>query len=135
MAITISKPIIIWEKLPPDFPIPDDPVDNFNQPPLAAALTESLGIAGRILPQALIGTNCDICATVDGKIVSLAPDWFYVRSVIPPNRTNQTRLLCPSGALLALPEGHRSYTPHREGEVPIIAMEFFVGHRRWRILD
>jgi Uma2 family endonuclease len=109
MPITISQPTITWEKLPPDFPIPDDPVDNFNQPPLAAALTESLEIAGRISPLALIGTNCGIGATVDGKVVIKAPDWFYVRSVRPPNVPNQTR---------------RSYTPHTEGEVPIIAIEF-----------
>ena len=31
---------VTWEKLPADFVLPDDPVDNINQPALAAALTE-----------------------------------------------------------------------------------------------
>lgn len=109
MLITQSIPVITWEKLPPDFPLPDDPVDNLNQPTLAAALTESLEVAGRIQPQMLIGTNFGICATVDGKLVIKAPDWFYVPSVLPTNPPNQTR---------------RSYTPNLEGEVPGIVMEF-----------
>lgn len=109
MLITQSIPVITWEKLPPDFPLPDDPVDNLNQPTLAAALTESLEVAGRIQPQMLIGTNFGICATVDGKLVIKAPDWFYVPSVLPTNPPHQTR---------------RSYTPNLEGEVPGIVMEF-----------
>jgi hypothetical protein len=36
---------ITWEKLPDDYKLPDDPVDNINQPALAAALTESLQLA------------------------------------------------------------------------------------------
>src|SRR5919202_5249005 len=109
MPITVSQPIITWEKLPFDFPLPDDPVDNLNQPTLAAALTESLELAGRLQPQTLIGTNFGICATVDGKLVIKAPDWFYVPSVLPTNPPNQTR---------------RTYTPNLEGEVPAIVMEF-----------
>lgn len=109
MPITVSQPIITWEKLPSDFPLPDDPVDNLNQPTLAAALTESLELAGRLQPHTLIGTNFGICATVDAKLVIKAPDWFYVPSVLPTNPPNQTR---------------RSYTPNLEGEVPAIVMEF-----------
>ena len=110
MSTTVSEPIITWEKLPDDFPLPDDPVDNINQPLLAAALTESLEVAGRIQPSMLIGTNFGICATVDGKLVILAPDWFYICSVLP----------------LTLPpnQNRRSYTPRLQGEVPAIVMEF-----------
>jgi len=39
MSTTVSEPIITWEKLPDDF-LRDDPVDNINQPLLAAALIE-----------------------------------------------------------------------------------------------
>jgi len=64
---------------------------------LAAALIESLELAGRIQPSMLIGTNFGICATVDGKLVVKAPDWFYVRSVLPsqpqpkPSQLHQVR--------------------------------------------
>lgn len=43
MMQTLSKPIaiktkytVIWEKLPDDFKLPDDPVENIDQPLLAA---------------------------------------------------------------------------------------------------
>ena len=39
---------ISWEKLPDDFLLPDDPVDNIHQPTLAAALTDSLFNAGKL---------------------------------------------------------------------------------------
>ncbi|NES25178.1 MAG: hypothetical protein F6K41_41320 [Symploca sp. SIO3E6] len=39
---------VAWEKLQDDFKLPDDPVDNVNQPALAAALTDSLNQAGLI---------------------------------------------------------------------------------------
>ncbi|NDJ21749.1 Uma2 family endonuclease [Nostoc sp. B(2019)] len=109
MSTTISEPIVTWEKLPDDFPLANEPVDNINQPATAAALTESLELAGLIAPQTLIGTNFGICATVDGKLVIKAPDWFYVPSVLPTVPPNQNR---------------RSYTPKLEGEVPAIVMEF-----------
>jgi hypothetical protein len=32
---------ITWEQLPDDFVLDDEPVDNINQPSLAAALTEA----------------------------------------------------------------------------------------------
>lgn len=109
MSTTVSEPIVTWEKLPDDFPLPDDPVDNINQPLLAATLTESLELAGRIQPSMLVGTNFGICATVDGKLAIKAPDWFYIRSVLPSQPPNQNR---------------RSYTPKLEGELPVIFMEF-----------
>ncbi len=42
MAVKTAKDKITWEKLPEDFILPDDPADNIHQPPLAAALTDSL---------------------------------------------------------------------------------------------
>ena len=101
-------PQITWEKLPSDFILPDEPVESNLQPLLAAALRESLELAGLILAANLIASNFGICATVTGKTVVKAPDWVYVRSVKP------------------LPEGEirRSYTPHLEGDVPTIVMEF-----------
>ena len=94
--------------LPKDYPLPDDPVDNINQPLLAAALRESLEMAGLIQPDMLIATNFGICATVDGKTVLKAPDWVLVRNALPLPE-NQTR---------------RSYTPVAEGDLPSLAIEF-----------
>lgn len=37
MLATSPTYTITWEKLPDDFLLPDDPVDNINQPALAAA--------------------------------------------------------------------------------------------------
>ena len=39
------EPIILWEKLPEDFILPEEPVENICQPLLAAALTEALDLA------------------------------------------------------------------------------------------
>lgn len=66
---------IKWEKLPDDFQLPDDPVENIYHPLLASALREILEIAGFITPSMLIASNFGICANVDGKIVVKAPDW------------------------------------------------------------
>ena len=101
-----KKHEIIWEKLPSDFQLPDEPVDNILQPLLAAVLREILELAGSIGAEMLIATNFGLCAKVDEKIVVKAPDWMYVAKVIP---TDEIR---------------RSYTPHREGEIPLLVMEF-----------
>jgi Uma2 family endonuclease len=98
---------ISWEKLPDDFQLPDDPVDNVNQPALAAALTDSLHQAGRIAETALTLTNYGICATVNGQIVVKAPDWAYVANIT-----------------VTRSEVERSYTPNLQGPVPSIVMEF-----------
>ncbi|MEB3338658.1 MAG: Uma2 family endonuclease, partial [Leptolyngbyaceae bacterium] len=93
---------------PADFLLPDEPVESNLQPLLAAALRESLELAGLILQSALIASNFGLCATVDDKTIVKAPDWVYVPSVHPlPQR-----------------EIRRSYTPHLEGEKPAIVMEF-----------
>lgn len=57
-----TEPLVTWEKLPEDFVLPDDPVENILQPPLAAALTDALGAADRIQPQMLIASNFGLVA-------------------------------------------------------------------------
>jgi len=98
---------VTWEKLPDDFKLPDDPVDNINQPALAAALTESLQLASRLPETALTPTNYGICATVNGKTVVKAPDWAF----IPQITVDRTEVV-------------RSYTPQLQGEIPMVALEF-----------
>ncbi|AFZ21751.1 Uma2 family endonuclease [Allocoleopsis franciscana] len=98
---------ITWEKLPDDFVLDDEPVDNINQPSLAAALTESLEIAGKLPANSLITTNYGICATVNQKIVVKAPDWAYIPSIRVQRQ-----------------EVKRSYTPQLQGAIPVIVMEF-----------
>lgn len=97
---------IIWEPLPNDFELSDEPVDNLTQPLLAAALREILEIAGLISPEMLIATNFGLSTKVDGKTVIKAPDWVYVPQV---KSTEKER---------------RSYTPYTEGDLPLIVMEF-----------
>jgi Uma2 family endonuclease len=99
---------VTWEKLPADFVLPDDPVESNLQRLLAAALHESLELAGLVLESVTIATNFGICATVDRKTVVKAPDWVYIPAVQP----------FPSG------EARRSYTPCAEGDLPSIVMEF-----------
>jgi len=99
---------ITWEKLPDDFILDEEPVENIDQPLLAAALREILEIAGLIVTGILVAPNMGICATLDSKLVIKAPDWFYARNVQP----------------LSSQEIRRSYTPNLEGEVPAIVMEF-----------
>ncbi|NEO30394.1 MAG: hypothetical protein F6K36_08140 [Symploca sp. SIO3C6] len=105
---TQQKPTVTWNHLPADFILPDDPVENIQQPILAAALTDALGAKGYIQPQMLIGSNFGLVATVNKKIVVKAPDWFYVPQVNPVE-ANVIR---------------RSYTPHLEGEPVAVVMEF-----------
>ena len=98
---------ITWEKLPDDFVLDDEPVDNINQPSLAAALTESLQIAGKLPANALTTSNYGMCATVNQKIVVKAPDWAYV----PAIKVSREQV-------------KRSYTPRLQGDIPVIVMEF-----------
>ncbi|GAB1541561.1 Uma2 family endonuclease [Scytonema sp. NUACC21] len=98
---------ITWEKLPDDFVLDDAPVDNINQPLLAAALTESLEANGRLPANALTITNYGICATVNNRIVVKAPDWGFVPSI-----------------KVSREEIERSYTPQLQGDFPMIVMEF-----------
>jgi hypothetical protein len=98
---------ISWELLPEDFILDDEPVDNVNQPPLAAALSESLELADKLPDNALVTTNYGICATVNGKIVIKAPDWAYIAQI-------QVSRAAVKG----------SYIPHRQGDIPLVVMEF-----------
>jgi Putative restriction endonuclease len=100
------QPIVTWEPLPKDFQLEDDPVENDGQPLLAGALRESLELSGLIQPQMLIVSNFGLCATIDDRIVVKAPDWLYVPAANPIEATR------------------RSYTPHIEGDLPSIVMEF-----------
>lgn len=107
MAIATASYTISWEKLPDDFPLPDDPVDNIDQPALAAALSDILEQAGRLQENVLIATNYGVCATLNNKIVVKAPDWMYVPRI-----------------WVSREEVRRSYTPQLQGDVPALVMEF-----------
>ncbi|MBR8826411.1 MAG: Uma2 family endonuclease [Gomphosphaeria aponina SAG 52.96 = DSM 107014] len=107
MVVNTETYQVTWEKLPDDFVLPDDPVDNIIQPILAAALKESLELAGILPDNSITTTNYGICATVNGKMVVKAPDWAYVRAIHVPKE-----------------EVNRSYTPKLQGEIPVIVMEF-----------
>ena len=71
---TKIEPTITWEALPTDFVLPDDPVENIQQPTLAVALTDSLGAAKLIQSDMLIGSNFGLVAAVNNKIIVKAPD-------------------------------------------------------------
>lgn len=103
-----KAPKVTWEAIPADFVLPDDPVENIQQPVLAAALTDALGAAGRIGQNVLIASNFGLVATINKHTVVGAPDWFYVPQANP------------------LPEGtiRRSYTPNLEGAPVLVVMEF-----------
>ncbi|MGB3692066.1 MAG: Uma2 family endonuclease [Spirulinaceae cyanobacterium] len=105
---TQKKLDVTWEALPEDFVLPDDPVENIQQPPLASALTDALGAAGRIESQMLIGSNFGLVATVRNKTIIKAPDWFYVP---------QVNLVAPEVV-------RRSYTSNLQGEPVAVVMEF-----------
>jgi len=99
---------ITWEKLPDDYKLEEEPVDNIAQPLIAGALRESLELIGFIQPEMLIATNFGLCATVDEQLIIKAPDWVYIPAVQP----------------LAGSKTRRSYTQNLEGEIPQIVMEF-----------
>lgn len=107
MLSTAPNYQITWEKLPEDFVLDNEPVDNINQPSLAAALTESLQIANKLPQNSLTSTNYGICATLNQKMVVKAPDWAYIPKITVSRQ-----------------EVKRSYTPQLQGEIPVIVMEF-----------
>jgi len=98
---------ISWEALPKDFELPDDPVENIQQPLLAAALTDALEAADLIKPEMLIASNFALVVNVNGATVVKAPDWLYVPQVNPL-----------PGVI------RRSYTPNLEGAPVAVVMEF-----------
>ncbi|MEG5040791.1 MULTISPECIES: Uma2 family endonuclease [unclassified Microcoleus] len=107
-AETKKQYTVTWENLPDDFKLPDNPLENIDQPVLAAALREALDMAGFILASMLIASNFGLCAKVNDKTVVKAPDWVFVPLVLPAERG----------------EVRRSYMPNAEGEVPAVVMEF-----------
>jgi len=108
IALAKAKPEIVWEKLPANFILPDDPVESIAQPLLAAALNESLQLAKLLPSEAIVASNMALVAKIDRKTIVKAPDWFYVAKVYPVGK-NVIR---------------RSYSPHLDGDVPAIVMEF-----------
>lgn len=112
MTTTIPTPAqqlaITWPLLPEDFILPDDPVENTDQPLLAAALRQPLTLFPELCQDALIVSNFALCAAIDERIICKAPDWMYVRPVQPWRKTSP----------------RRSYTPHTEGTIPQVVMEF-----------
>lgn len=111
MVVTQSSPVkpnVTWEKLPDDFRLEEEPVENTGQPLIAGALRESLELIDFINPEMLVASNFGICATIDGALAIKAPDWIYVPNVLP----------------LASVGDRRSYTPKLEGDIPAVVMEF-----------
>lgn len=68
-SISATSYEVKWEKLPDEFVLDDEPVDNINQPPTTAAITESLELAGKLSDTTLTTTNYGFCATVNDQIV------------------------------------------------------------------
>ncbi len=108
IAHSNAKPEIIWEKLPANFILPDDPVESIAQPLLAAALNDSLETAQHLAPETMVASNMALVVKINQRTIVKAPDWFYVAKVNPVGK-NVIR---------------RSYSPHIDGEVPAIVMEF-----------
>jgi hypothetical protein len=104
-------PKISWEVPPPDFDIPDEPMDNFDQSLLAEALRDALSLQGRLSENQLCATSLAVCVKVSRQTITKAPDWFYVPEVY---ETNKNR---------------RSYTPIVEGAMPSVVMEFLSDHK------
>ena len=104
----VSKLTISYPSLPEDFILPDDPVENTDQPLIAAALRQPLTAFPNLMQDALVVSNFALCAAVEGRIICKAPDFLYVCPV-QPKQSSQIR---------------RSYTPHTEGVIPQIVMEF-----------
>lgn len=99
---------VTWERLPDDYKLEEEPVENTGQPLIAGALREPLELIGYMKSEMLIASNLGICATVNGELVIKAPDWFYVPRVQPLTQRSD----------------RKSYTPNLEGDNPSIVMEF-----------
>jgi hypothetical protein len=102
----VPEPQIAWVKPPNDFVLDDTPVENNGQPLLAGALRESLELADRLPAQGLVASNFGLCVKIAQELTLKAPDWLYVSQVNQPGIAR------------------KSYTPHLEGSVPKIVMEF-----------
>ena len=120
MTVLLTNPtaklIITWPLLAADFKLPDDPVEDENQPLLAAALRQPITAIPHLMEDALVVSNFALCAGINFPIstnkeqrtICKAPDWMYVKPVNPKD----------------VSPVRRSYTPHTEGTVPQVVMEF-----------
>ena len=112
MTAAIHKPIsqlkITWPLLPDDFILPDDPVDDIEHPLIASGLRQSVAADSQLMQDALAVTNFALCAAIDDRTICKAPDWMYVKPVQPWPHSYP----------------RRSYTPHTEGTIPFVVMEF-----------
>jgi hypothetical protein len=117
---------VTWERLPDDYKLEEEPVENTRQPLIAGALREPLELIWYIKPEMLIASNLGICATVNGELVIKSPDWFYVPRVQPLAQCDSVKRSYSEerASALLLTADRKSYTPNLEGETPSIVMEF-----------
>lgn len=99
---------VAWKKLPKEFVLEEHPLQDIDQHSIAAALRESLEIAGLILEGTLVAAHLAICVNFEDNIVIKAPDFFYGTNV-KPLRDGEIR---------------RCYIPNLEGDIPAVVMEF-----------
>lgn len=78
---TVQPPTVTWDSLPDTYVLPDDPVENIQQPRLAAGLLDVLGNNDLIPPNNLIASNFALVATINQKTIVKDPDWLYVPRV------------------------------------------------------
>ena len=112
---TFKELIVAWPLLADDFQLPNDFGADDTQPLIAAALRQPLTEIPELIQDALILSHFPICAQIslssskdEKRIICKAPDLMYVKPV-NPKKNSPIR---------------RTYTPHREGGVPQIVMEF-----------
>ncbi|WP_242072311.1 hypothetical protein [Microcoleus sp. FACHB-68] len=98
---------ITWPLLPDNFILLDDALENTDQPLLAAALRQIVTTLPERMQDALVVSNFALCAGIQGRIICKAPD-MYVQPVQPWPHSY----------------ARRSYTPHTEGPIPFVVMEF-----------
>jgi len=80
MSAVIHKPIsqlkITWPLLPDDFIVPDDPLENIDDPLIANGLRQSLVDSPELMQDALIVSNFALCAAADDRTICKGPDWM-----------------------------------------------------------
>lgn len=105
---TVTQELITWELLPEDFKLPDDPVDDLDHLLLVDSLRELFYTADLLAPCTIVASNFGISVCVGGKTIVKAPDWMYI----------------PFAKAILHERCRKSYTPHLEGDVPSVVMEF-----------
>ncbi len=74
---SVAESQITWPKLPKDFVLPDDPVENLEHPLLANALRQSL--TPELCQDALITANFALCAAIEHRLICKAPGCMFAR--------------------------------------------------------